>query len=244
MRQIKKSPEPGHFIKWKKDFKFSNGRDAEYEDLNGTNEYLLLKKSLVEEQGYICCYCEKRIGKQQYLTDCDIDHFRPRHPDSRVLSPKERKRCIDAQMDYANLFASCKGEIGESADHCNHKKDNWFSFRSCISPSDPRIGGVFGFGLDGRLFVKDPAGQEMARHLNLNSYVLQEQRKAAFDAMMEVEFEDEDLLGDREYVEAVIGDYESMEGGEYTEFCSMIVYCLRENWGGGVSWCNLAKEAN
>ena len=64
----------------------------------------------------------------------------------------------------------------------------------------------------------------------MNSYVLQEQRKAAFDAMMEVEFEDEDLLGDREYVEAVIGEYESMEGGEDTEVCSMIVYCLRENW--------------
>ena len=107
-------------------------------------------------------------------------------------------QCEAAQLDYANLFASCKGEGGESADHCNHKKDNWFCFASCISPADPRIRRLFGFGLDGTMFAVDPIGQKMASHLNLNSYVLQEQRKAAFDMVLDV------------------------------EFCSMIVYCLRE----------------
>ena len=68
----------------------------------------------------------------------------------------------------------------------------------------------------------------MARHLNLSSYVLEEQREAAFDLVLETEFEDEDLLADRDYVEAVVGDYECMADGEYAEFCSMITYCLRE----------------
>jgi len=152
----------------------------------------------VREQGFICCYCEKRIGQQPFLTDRDIEHFMPRHPDSRLLSPKECMQCEAAQLDYANLFACCKGEGGESADHCNHKKDNWFCFASCISPADPRIRRLFGFGLDGTMFAVDPIGQKMASHLNLNSYVLQEQRKAAFDMVLDV------------------------------EFCSMIVYCLRE----------------
>lgn len=228
MRRIKKNPEPGYLLNWKKNFKAVNGRDAEYEDLKGTSEYLRLKESLVKEQGYICCYCEKRIGKEPFSVDCDIEHFMPRHPDRRILSAKEWAVCRNAQLDYANLFASCKGEQGESADHCNHKKDNWFSFQSCISPTDPRIEGIFGFRLDGKIFVRDPAGQEMARHLNLNSYVLKEQRKAAFDAVLDLEFEDEDLLGEGDYVAAVIEDYGTMANGEYAEFCSMITYCLGE----------------
>jgi len=227
MRHIKKNPEPDYFANWKSNFKAINGRDAVYEDLKGTREYLRLKESLLKEQGYICCYCEKRIGQQPYLKDCDIEHFMPRHPDGSVLSEDECKECKDAQLTYTNLFVSCKGESGDSADHCNHKKDNWFSFQTCISPADPRIGGIFGFRLDGKMFVIDPIGQEMAKHLHLNSYVLMEQRKAAFDMALETEFEDEDLLADRDYVEAVLGDYEHMQDGMYAEFCSMITYCLR-----------------
>lgn len=78
------------------------------------------------------------------------------------------------------------------------------------------------------MIVVDPVGQEMAKHLNLNSYVLEEQRKAAFDTVLELEFEDEDLLMDRDYIETVIEEYDSMQEGKYAEFCSMIIYCLRE----------------
>ena len=102
------------------------------------------------------------------------------------------------------------------------------TFQACISPADPKIRGIFGFKLDGKMFAKDPIGQEMARHINLNSYVLEEQRKAALDTVLDIEFENEDLLNDRDYMEAVVGDYESMQDGKFAEFCSMITYCLRE----------------
>ena len=154
MRQIIKNCEPGHFSKWKSDFKALNGRDATYEDLKGTDEYFRLKKSLIEEQGFICCYCEKRIGQKRDLSDCDIEYFMPRHPDTRILSTKECELCTNAQMEYSNLFASCKGEFADSADHCNHKKDNWFDFKSCISPCDSKINGLFGFKLKGTMFAK------------------------------------------------------------------------------------------
>lgn len=161
MRQIKKKPEPAHFIKWKSDFKAANCRDAVYSDLFATHEYYHLKKSLLEEQGYICCYCEKKIGLNANLRDCDIEHFMPRNPDHRFLSSIECKQCRDAQMDYTNLFVSCKGEDAYSADHCNHKKDNWFDFGKCISPTDDRIKGMFGFKLNGKIFLKNPLGSEM-----------------------------------------------------------------------------------
>ena len=62
----------------------------------------------------------------------------------------------------------------------------------------------------------------------MDSYVLKEQRKAALDTVLNIEFENEDLLNDRDYMEAVVGDYDSMQDGKFAEFCSMITYCLRE----------------
>jgi len=223
-----KSPEPSHFQQWKDNFRAANGREPVYDDLKGTVEYFELKKSLLKEQGFICCYCEKQIGQGFDLKDCDIEHFMPRHPDKRVLSARECIKCEEAQLTYTNLFASCKGEQADCADHCNHKKDNWFDFKTCISPSDSRINGAFGFRLSGKMYAVNPIVQEMEKHLNLNSYVLEEQRKAAFEAVMETEFEDEDLLEDGDYVETVIEDYDSMQDGKYAEFCSMITYCLKK----------------
>lgn len=228
MRQIKKNHEPAHFINWKNNFKVINNRDAVYSDLYGTSEYYDLKKSLLEEQGYICCYCEKRIGHNAYLKDCDIEHFMPRNPDSRYLTNEECKQCRNAQMEYTNLFVSCKGEAAYSADHCNHKKDNWFDFKKCISPIDEQINGMFGFKLSGKIFLRNSLGSEMEKHLNLNSYILEEQRKAALDTILDIEFENEDLFADKDYVELVAEEYDNMQDGEYTEFCSMITYCLRE----------------
>lgn len=227
MRRIIKNAEPVEFINWKNNFIIANGRAATYEDLRG-DPYLHLKESLLNEQGYICCYCERQIGQQQYLQDCDIEHFMPRNPDPRELSATECRICRDAQLTYTNLFASCKGEEAYSADHCNHKKDNWFDFKDCISPIDMRIGGIFGFRLNGEIFIINSIGQKMASHLNLSSYVLESQRKAAFDTVLDIEFEDEDLLFDKDYVEAVIEDYDNMQEGKYAEFCSMITYCLRK----------------
>ena len=228
MRQIKKKLEPAHFKNWKNNFKTIHNREAVYSDLYETAEYYYLKKSLLEEQGYICCYCERKIGRSEGLKDCDIEHFMPRNPDGRYLTSAECAQCREAQMKYTNLFVSCKGEDAYSADHCNHKKDNWFDFEKCISPTDDRIKGMFGFKLNGKIFLKNPLGSEMEKHLNLSSYILEEQRKAALDTVLDLEFVDEDLFADKDYVETVAEDYDNMKNGEYTEFCSMITYCLRE----------------
>lgn len=228
MRQIHKKMEPVHFINWKNQFYESTGKAATYDDLHGphgNNEYLRLKQSLVEEQGFICCYCERRIGQGQYLKDCDIEHFMPRHPEASMPSA-QRVICENAQLDYFNMFASCKGELAESADHCNHKKDNWFDFEECISLLEAEVKEVYGFKLNGEIFALDNRGSEMLKHLNLNSFVLQEQRKEAYFSALEQEFEDEDLYTDEEYIESTIEYYDNMNDGKYEQFCSMITYCF------------------
>lgn len=228
MRKIQKKAAPGHFIKWKNDFRKNHGREPVYDDLIGTAEYVAVKKELLEEQGYICCYCEKEIGVRAN-NDCDIEHFMPRNPDKRMLTFDECRKCRDAQMDYDNLFVSCKGEEQYSLDHCNHKKDNWFDFQHCISPASEEVQGIFGFRVSGKMVALNgnPSAEEMIKHLNLNTYILQEQRKNAYDAVLEAEFDDDELIGDDIYLLETIAEYkEKDENGRHVPFCSMITYCL------------------
>lgn len=228
MHKILKGSEPGHFRTWKQKFLNDNGRNALYSDLVGTEEYGRLKKELLEEQGYICCYCEKAIGRLK-KTDCDIEHFMPRNPDKRNLSLDEQEICRNAQLDYTNMMASCMGENAYSLDHCNHKKDNWFDFSLCVSPVENEIESLFGFRCDGKIYAlgSNKKGEALKNHLNLDSYVLREQRKAAYDAVIESEFESEELLYDFNYVADTIEYYRQKdETGRYIPFCSMITFCL------------------
>ncbi len=228
MHKIQKRAVPVHFLNWKASFLRNYGREPVYEDFIKTGEYIALKKELLEEQGYICCYCEKEIGVHGQ-NDCDIEHFMPRHPDRRFLSVQECAICRQAQLDYNNLLVSCKGNEKYSLDHCNHKKGNWFDFRYCISPVSGKTETMFGFRLSGKIFARDNdrGAEEMKNQLNLDTYVLREQRKKAYDAVLEAEFDEEELLEDEAYVQDTIAEYrEKDENGRYVPFCSMITYCL------------------
>ncbi len=67
MKKIDKENSPEWFESWKQDFKNTNGRESHYKndfssnDSDGETRRRRLRKQLVEEQGYICCYCMKRI---------------------------------------------------------------------------------------------------------------------------------------------------------------------------------------
>lgn len=228
MRYIQKKAEPEFFKIWKQDFCQVYGNQPKYDDLKGTSTYVSLKKSLLEEQGYLCCYCEKRIGTNMYATDCDIEHFMPRHPDKRYLTAVECAVCENAQLDYQNIMVSCKGEPQDWIDHCNHKKDNWFDFKTCIAPTDKKIEELFGYSIDGKIYPIDgnQSGREMQEHMNLNSDILKRQRREAYITVLELEFDDEELLDDIVYINETIQEYRGMHQGKYYPFCSMITYCL------------------
>lgn len=228
MRYIRKKAEPKFFKDWKQQFYITNGRQPVYDDLKGTNTYLKLKETLAKEQGYVCCYCEKYIGTSSNNLDCDIEHFMPRHPDKRYLTKAECMTCESAQLDYTNLMASCKGEWQDFLDHCNHKKNNWYNFKTCISPTDERIVTVFGYSSQGKIFPinGNAFGSDMQKHMNLNSEVLKRQRREAYITVLEQEFDDEELMDDIDYIKATIQEYKEMHDGRYFEFGSMISYCL------------------
>lgn len=224
MHQIDKTKEPQHFINWKQHFQVQENKKPEYKDLaDDKEEYAKLLRNLLIEQGYICCYCEKRIGNKR---SCNIEHFKPRNPDKKKLTQKQCQICEEAQLDYSNMFASCMGDELDSLDHCNHKKDNWFDFEKCVSPASKEIDSLFKYRESGKIYSEKDEGTEMIKHLNLDTYVLREQRKNAFEAMMEVEFDEEELIDDVGYVSDVLKYYGEKHDGKYQEFRSMITYCL------------------
>lgn len=96
------SPERDTFEKWKIDSKINESSSDKLWDLFDTpeneegekiNPKRSLQQALLKEQGYICCYCGKRITEDNVV----IEHF----------FPKTENR--DCTFNYYNLHASCEG---------------------------------------------------------------------------------------------------------------------------------------
>lgn len=123
MITIEKQKQPGSLIAFKK---------------NGGTDYLSLDKdtkkdivdSLLEEQGYLCAYCMRRIprheknGENGYLDD----HVRIEHLKDRAHNP-------ELQLEYKNMVAVCPGFLG-SIPHCDRSKG---SRSITLSPFDSEL---------------------------------------------------------------------------------------------------------
>ncbi|MDI9408625.1 MAG: TIGR02646 family protein [Candidatus Pacebacteria bacterium] len=122
--------------------------------------YSSIKQSLLEEQFFLCCYCESKID----LLDCHVEHLKPK-------SKNQELHC-----DYSNLACSC-----QEPHSCGHKKANWdWQDDEFRSPHDEEIGKLFCFSLDG---VIEPTehnpliAKKMIEKLNLNHDSLRSRRE-------------------------------------------------------------------
>ena len=142
----------------------------------------VVRRSLMQEQGFICCYCESRIS----MDDCHVEHFRPREGNSGRYS--------DQQLLYQNMHCSCQGESdrGEPR-HCRHKKGCWYDVNLLISPLDEDCEYRFRFSADGGISprLEDDSGAEITiRKLGLDLPKLRALRAAALDVLYEVSQEE------------------------------------------------------
>lgn len=132
MKHIVKRDPPAAFESWKA---LENADwTPTYSNLQNP-EKRLLHDSLLSEQGWLCCYCGRRIG----LNDSHIEHFRPR--ESRG----------DLELEYLNLHASCVRETRpREPPHCGHAKGSVFREDQYVSPLSPDCEGRFIYTLDDR----------------------------------------------------------------------------------------------
>lgn len=91
MKHIKKNQEPQNFTDWKK--RANEDWQPNWKENFQAPEKTEVHEALLTEQGYICCYCGRRIDYQS----SHIEHFQP------------RKHYPELALEYTNLLASCPG---------------------------------------------------------------------------------------------------------------------------------------
>lgn len=103
MRRIQKAGEPEALQAYRR----TVGEPAPTYDAIPANVVEALRRTLLAEQGWICCYCMRAIEER----GSRIDHREPQSGHT------------DRWLDYRNLFLSCSGNLGGSR-HCDEKKGN------------------------------------------------------------------------------------------------------------------------
>jgi uncharacterized protein (TIGR02646 family) len=196
MKYIVKQAEPESFVVWKN--KENDDWKPTYANID-KQERIDLFKSLKEEQGYICCYCERELNDG----DCHIEHFKP----------KDKTKFPHLELSYNNLLCSCQvnTDKGEPL-HCGNSKSNWFDEELLISPLDSNCEYKFKYTFDGQILPfdeEDEVAKTTIDKLQLNIDKLKDLRKNVIDAL----FEDEEVAW-----------YLEMKDGKYNEFYTTINY--------------------
>jgi uncharacterized protein (TIGR02646 family) len=207
MKHIVKGPEPTAFTDWKT--MANENWQPTYSILRGS-EKKAVKDALMDEQGHICCYCERRLID----SDSHIEHFRPQS--APAVDP----------LDFSNLLCSCQNRIktGEPR-HCGNLKDKWFDAVLLVSPLDPGCEARFNFTGDGQIKAAretDAAACETITRLGLAHPKLNALRMAAIDPFLD------DTLTTSELGEFVTGYLEKDRDGQFGEFWTTIRYLFAD----------------
>lgn len=164
MRNIEKRRAPQSLLEYKKT------PGADFGGLGKLPAKEELKRSLLEEQGSICCYCMRRIT----LSNMKVEHW------------ESRRKTPQLQLEYGNLLAACKGneDKSESSSTCDTcKKDKVLSF----NPANPAhdVESKISYSGEGRIFARydQTLNEELETVLNLNDPQLMNNRRDVVDAV-------------------------------------------------------------
>jgi len=203
MKHIAKQGEPRAFTDWKA--LTNENWQPTYDDLAGEPKNAV-KKALMAEQGYICCYCERRLTDD----DSHIEHFEPQS--DPTVDP----------LDFGNLLCSCQNQIkkGEPR-HCGNLKDKWFDPGLLVSPFEPTCEERFAFSGDGVIKAAvddDQAASETIMRLGLDISKLNALRAKTIEPFL-----DDGLSADE--VRAFVSGYLIRDTtGQFGEFWTTIRY--------------------
>lgn len=174
-----------------------------------------LRKSLVSEQGGICCYCGNRIAP-----DCHsvIEH----------LYPKGLKQYSHLQLEYTNLLCSCDGGESDRAgkpraekrkfpSFCDDKKNNRVLH---LTPLDPDCEEQFSYDEEGHIYGETDAAREAIEILGLDCSPLVNLRRAAIAPYLSLHLSEAGW-------NAEISNLSQRHDGNYLPFCFAVIYYIR-----------------
>lgn len=218
-RIIKDNRQPDFFSEWKRNYRNKTGRNASYKALQWEhNEYLKLKRFLIQEQYHLCCYCCNRVREN----DSHIDHFIPQSVDDTK------------QLDYQNMFVSCRGYIeGISTvdeEFCGHRRKSWYDKHFIVSPLEEDCEKLFEFLADGTILPKDndPRASKMIEKFGLNEYALKKAREKAINTAYENIGFTNGMIDHNTLQEEISFNKNPDVNGELPPFCNAVSYILSQ----------------
>jgi len=222
MRFIHKRPEPPPLTAWKQTQPVPTSSRKDWKRLQAPLKPELMAW-LLQDQGYLCCYCESRIYD---LVSGHIEHLTPRgeHP--------------ERMFDFDHLLASCNGKAQQpdTADqppgqHCGHKRKRTPLFPTPLQPhcadllawQEEQVHPAPQLDAETRTRVKET----LHKTLKLGHRFLNLARKEAIESMRdEVELSLEDL-------DRLIQSLDQPDSnGQFTPYRSAIEAALRQERAG------------
>lgn len=219
MKKIVKNKEPNTLTNYRASIARDKRKDDTiYEDFRDKdkdgcekNKKGNLRKALLEEQGYICCYCMTRIS----CYNSKIEHFKPQS--------KYRKE----QIKYTNLFISCHGNT-KDYEHCDTKKANRLLKKIDLLKN---IEKDIKYKNDGTILSdNNEIDTEINDILNLNNKILTNNRMQAYSNLIEnMKASGTSGKWSRSFIEDYINKYKhTNKHGKYSPYCSMLQFFLEK----------------
>jgi len=216
LKQINKGREPLSLTKYRSSISHSDlNRSNIYEDFKektkdgcSKSESHNLRRQLLEEQGYICCYCMSRI-------DCNnskIEHFKP------------QTKYRNLQINYQNLFLACsggEGKIGKEQYCDSFKGEDELESINLLSSIENYIA----YSKLGEISsIDSKIDNELNSILNLNNNILKRNRKESYQRLIQNMNKKGWTIKD---IKHSINKYKTVDSkGKYRPYCEMIVYFL------------------
>lgn len=191
MIYIKKNTEPPMLTTWKK-----NHPQKTYRHLKPKHKRIL-RKSLLKEQGFICCFCGDAIGMKYRSNIIQIIPKKNSQHNIRNAHIVPQSVNTSLTLDYNNICASCDS-VGHSDKHCDVAQEN---NKLPITPLQPDCLSFFCFQADGTIYPnpqKTPEEQKRASQtikiLNLDCPFLNQQRESILKSAASIAGTDVTLL--------------------------------------------------
>ena len=173
-----------------------------------------LRDALLEEQGYICAYCMRRIPAKDVKVDAS----------SKIEHIKSQEERPDLQLYYANMAICCPGNLNDEP-HCDKLKGrNSVSFNLHTAALQQSIRYA---SLDGAISSSnDTWNKEMNELLNLNHGLLKANRKEALSGVIEFL----NAAGwTTQAINAKLNQWRQRNTeGKYYEFCGIVIWYLEK----------------
>lgn len=170
MRFVEKGEEPAGFARWKA--MASPDWQPSYGQLQNP-EKAELQTQLLEEQGWVCCYCGRSIDRD----DSHIEHFRP------------QEKYPEQALAYQNLHASCMRQTNPGDPlHCGHAKGAAFNENLHLSPLEQGCEQQFAYTLGGQVLPLTDSAEYMNDLLKLDLVALRNRRKAVLNGIFDAVF--------------------------------------------------------